>query len=160
MRVFHVATGVIVAGLIAISSLFAQNLPADLIKARVDRRESMIRGDAAVFDKLTSANYVSYDQTGRVETKAQRASRLQAPATPPQGPIAPPDRLNEHISMFNNDTVVFYWQQMTPQGLGNFMETWVKENGQWKCAGSAFSLPAAAPGAGGGREGGRGRGGN
>jgi uncharacterized protein DUF4440 len=148
MRIFSLVIWILIVGLIGTADIFAQNLPTDLVKARVDRREAMIKGDGAVFDRLTSTNYISYDQTGRVETKAQRASRLQPPATPPQGPIAPPDRLNEHISMFNNDSVVFFWQQRTPQGLGNFMETWVKENGQWKCAGSAFSLPvvAQAPG--------------
>jgi hypothetical protein len=45
--------------------------------------------------------------------------------------------------MYNNDMVVFFWQQTMPQGLQTFTETWVKENGQWKCATSHQSLPVA-----------------
>jgi hypothetical protein len=128
------------------SVAYAQDIPADLTQARAERRESMIRGNPAAFDKLTAASFVSVDQTGRVENKAERASRVVAPATPPQGPLAPPQRLNERISMFNNDMVVFFWQQTMPQGLQTFTETWVKENGQWKCAASHVSLPVAAAG--------------
>ena len=63
---------------------------------------------------------------------------------------------------YNNDTVIFFWQQTNAQGTQNFSETWVKDNGQWKCAQSHQSAPpqTAADGGGGGREGGRGRGGN
>jgi hypothetical protein len=149
-----------------VTSAVAQNLPADLVQARADRRAAMIQGNPPNFDKLTTADFIGIDATGRVETKAQRASRIQAPATPPP-PLAPPQRLNEHILMYNNDTVIFFWQQTNAQGTQNFSETWVKENGQWKCANSHQSMqpPAGAGGAGGGREGGgreggRGRGGN
>jgi len=121
----------------------AQDMPADLTQARAERRESMIRGNPAAFDKLTTAGFISVEPTGRVENKAERASRIVAPATPPQGPLAPPQRLNERITMYNNDMVVFFWQQTMPQGLQNFTETWVKENGQWKCATSHQSLPVA-----------------
>ena len=95
-----------------------------------------------VFDKLTTAGFISVDQTVRVETKAQRAARIQAPATPAQGPLPPPQRLNEHITMYNNDMVIFYWSQTSPQGTQNFTETWVKEGGQWKCAASHVSTAA------------------
>jgi hypothetical protein len=161
MRFSHFTAGalVVVAG---ISPAFAQNLPADLVQARADRRAAMIQGNPANFDKLTTADYIGVDATGRVETKAERASRIQAPATPP-GPLAPPQRLNEHTLMYNNDTVVFFWQQTNPQGTQFFSETWVKDNGQWKCAEShqSFGVPAPARGGNpGGREGGGGRGGN
>lgn len=167
MRLPCIGTAAILAWLVGVSVAFAQNIPAELTQARGERREAMIRGNPAVFDKLTVAAFISVDQTGRVENKAERGARVVPPATPPQGAFAPAPRLNEHISMFNNDTVVFFWQQTTPQGLGNFTETWVKENGQWKCAASHFSPPAVAGGGGGGRDGGggggrdgRGRGGN
>jgi hypothetical protein len=159
MRLSCVATAAILAGLLDITVALAQDIPADLMQARAERRDSMIRRNPAAFDKLTTAGFISVDQTGRVETKAERGARVVPPANPPQGALAPPQRLNEHTVMYNNDTVVFFWQQTTLQGLQNFMETWVRENGQWKCASSHFSLPAPA-GGGGGRDGGRGRGGN
>jgi hypothetical protein len=151
MRLPRVATAAIVTGVVGVSIAFAQNLPADLAQARSERREAMIRGNPAAFDKLTAATFIAVDQTGRVETKAERAARIVPPATPPQGALAPPQRLNEHTAMFNNDMVVFFWQQNTQQGLQSFTETWVKEDGQWKCAVSHVSLPA--PVAGGGRGG-------
>ena len=162
MRLSGVATAAVLAGVLSTSVAFAQDIPADLAQARAERREAMIRGNPAAYDKLTTAGFISVDQTGRVENKAERGARVVAPATPPQGPLAPPQRLNEHTTMYNNDMAVFFWQQTTPQGLQNFVETYVKENGQWKCAASSVSLPVPAPagGGGGGREGGRGRGGN
>ena len=149
MRLRGTVTAALLVWSIGAPLAFAQNLPADLTQARADRRESMIRGNPPVFDKLTTAGFISVDQTGRVETKAERASRIQAAATPAQGPLAPPQRLNEHITMYNNDMVVFYWQQTGPQGTQNFTETWVKENGQWKCAVSHVSTPVPAPARGG-----------
>ena len=160
MRLCHIAAAAVLVGLMSTSNALAQNLPADLVQARADRRAAMIQGNPANFDKLTTADFIGVDATGRVETKAERASRIQAPATPP-GPLAPPQRLNEHTLMYNNDTVVFFWQQTNAQGMQNFSETWVRENGQWKCAESHQSIGVPAPErGGGGREGGRGRGGN
>ena len=149
MRLLNTVTVALLVWSIGTPIAFAQDLPADLTQARADRRESMIRGNPPVFDKLTTAGFISVDQTGRVETKAERASRIQAPATPAQGPLAPPQRLNEHITMYNSDMVVFYWQQTGPQGTQNFTETWVKDNGQWKCAASHVSTPVPAPARGG-----------
>ena len=163
MRSSHLVVAGLLAFVAATSSAYAQNLPPDLVQARADRRAAMIQGNPANFDKLTTADYIGVDATGRVETKAERASRIQTPATPPP-PLAPPQRLNEHTLMYNNDTVVFYWQQTNPQGTQFFSETWVKDGGQWKCAESHQSMgvtpPARDGGAGGGRDGGRGRGGN
>jgi hypothetical protein len=159
MRRSLLTTAALLAWIAGVTSAFAQNLPADLVQARADRRAAMIQGNPANFDKLTTADFIGVDATGRVETKAERAARIQAPATPP-GPLAPPQRLNEHTLTYNNDTVIFFWQQTNAQGTQNFSETWVKDNGQWKCAQSHQSAPPQGAGAGGGREGGRGRGGD
>ncbi len=156
MRLPCVVTAAILAGLVGVSVAFAQDLPADLTQARSDRREAMIRRIPAAFDRLTAEAFVVVDQTGRVENKAERAARIIPLATPPQGPLAPPQRLNEHTAMYNDDTAIFFWQQNTQRGLQNFMETWVKEDGQWKCAATHVSLPVAG---GRGGRGGRGRGG-
>jgi hypothetical protein len=161
MRFSHLVTAALLTVATGVTSAYAQNLPADLVQARADRRAAMIQGNPANFDKLTTADYVGVDATGRVETKAERASRIQAPATPPP-PLAPPQRLTEHTLMYNNDTVVFFWTQMNAQGTQYFSETWVKDGGQWKCAESHQSVGVAPPArdGGAGREGGRGRGGN
>ncbi len=160
MRLCLLSKAALLCWIVGVTSAFAQSLPADLVQARADRRAAMIQGNPQNFDKLTTADFIGVDATGRVETKAQRAARIQAPPTPP-GPLAPPQRLNEHTVTYNNDTVTFFWQQTNAQGTQNFSETWVKDNGQWKCAQSHQSAsPPAEAGGGGGREGGRGRGGN
>src|SRR6185295_553684 len=106
MRLLRVLSSAVLVWSLGAPGAFAQDLPADLVQARADRRAAMIQGNPPMFDKLTTAGFISVDQTGRVETKSERASRIQAPATPP-GPLAPPQRLNEHITMYNNDMVVF-----------------------------------------------------
>src|SRR5688500_19126716 len=96
MRLSLLTTAALLAWIMGVTSAFAQNLPADLVQARADRRAAMIQGNLANFDKLTTADFIGIDATGRVETKAQRAARIQVPAAPP-GPLAPPQRLSEHI---------------------------------------------------------------
>jgi hypothetical protein len=71
-----------------------------------------------------------------------------------------PSELDERTAMYNNDTVLLFWQQNTPNGIMNFMETWVKDGGQWKCAAAHVSRPAVGGGREGGRGDGRGRGGD
>ena len=161
MRFSHLVTAGLLLLAAGVSGAAAQNLPPDLVQARADRRAAMIQGNPANFDTLTTAEYIGVDATGRVETKAERASRIQAPATPPP-PLAPPQRLNEHTLTYNNDTVVFFWQQTNPLGTQFFSETWVRDGGQWKCAEShqSFGVQPPARDGGAGREGGRGRGGN
>jgi hypothetical protein len=147
MRLRSVGMVAILAWLVGGAVAFAQDLPESLTQARSERREAMIRGNPAAFDRLTADAFVGIDQTGRVENKAERAARIMPPATPRQGAIAPPQRANEHTAVFGDDTVIFFWQQDTQQGPQNFTETWVKEDGQWKCAASHFSFqtpPAAS----------------
>lgn len=156
MRLTSIASATLIAGVLSVSAATAQSLPADFVKARNERVEALAKGDRATFDKLTTDTFVVADAMGRVETKAQRAERVVPPQNPPQG--GPAQRMNEHSAMYNNNTVVLFWQQMGGNGTMNFMETWVKDGAQWKCAAAHVSRPAA-PGAGreGGREGGQGR---
>lgn len=157
MRLTSIASVMMIAGVISVSAASAQNLPADFVKARNERVEALAKGDRATFDKLTTANFVVADAMGRVESKAERAERVVPPQNPPQGG-GPAQRMNEHTAMYNKNTVVLFWQQMGGNGTMNFMETWVKEGGQWKCAAAHVSRPAAPGGAregGAGREGGR-----
>jgi hypothetical protein len=157
MRLTFVALAAFTAGFAFVPVASAQSLPADFLKAREERIAALANGDRAAFDRLTTAGFVVADPGGRVENKAERGARVTPPANPPQNPPAP--RINERSAIYNNDTVLLFWQTKTANGVQNFMETWVREGGQWKCAAAHISRPAAPEGGGAGRGEGRGRGG-
>jgi hypothetical protein len=147
----HVITAAVVVVLGWTSASFAQQtMPADFLKARQERNDSLDKGDKATYERLTASGFVVTDPTGRVENRAERVARV----VPPQNPPTPAPRLNETMTMYNNDTIVLRWSTAVGGGQMHFTETWVKEGGQWKCA--AAHLSRVAPAGGGGREGGRG----
>lgn len=135
-----------------VTTAAAQSVPAEFNEARTQRMDALFKGDRATYERLTTENFVTVDPGGRVENKAERAGRINPPATPPTGPNPlMAGRLNERFAVYNNDTIVVFWQTKTPNGMQNFMETWVRENGQWKCAAAHVSRPAAAAEGRGGR---------
>jgi hypothetical protein len=137
---------------VSVSTASAQSAPAEFNEARTQRMDALFKGDRATYERLTTENFVTVDPEGRVENKAERTGRITPPATPRTGPNPlMSGRLNERIAVYNNDTIVVFWQTKTPNGMQNFMETWVRENGQWKCAAAHVSRPGAAPEGRGGR---------
>jgi hypothetical protein len=155
MRLTSLMFAAVIIGLVFAGGAAAQNVPAAFTEARNQRMDAIFKGDRATFERFTTDNFVTIDPEGRVETKVERASRITPPATPRSGPNPlMSGRQNEHISMYNNNTLVLSWQTQTPNGTQNFMETWVLDSGQWKCAGAHVSRPAEAARAGG--RGGRG----
>jgi hypothetical protein len=139
----------LVVGLCVTSVATAQQMPADFLKARGERIDALAKGDKAAFDRLTTANFIVTDPTGRVENKTERGARVVPPATPP-GPAAA--REKETMAIYNNDTIVIHWSTSQQGGTNYFTETWVKDGSQWKAAAAHISR-IAPPG-----EGGRGRG--
>ena len=138
-----VATAALVIGIVSASVASAQNMPADFLKAREERIAALAKGDRAAFDRLTAANFVVTDPTGRVENKAERGARVVPPATPAPSPLAAP-RQKETMAMYNNDTIVLRWSTSQGGGTMHFTETWVKDGGQWKCASAHLSRIAPA----------------
>jgi hypothetical protein len=136
----------VLLGFVLGSVASAQNPPADLTQARQERADALAKGDRALFDKLTTDNFIVIDAQGRVENKTERAARLAPPANPPQNPPAP--RLNEKVSVYNNDTAVATWDQGTPAMPLHFMELWVTDRGQWKCAAANVNRPQPPAGRG------------
>jgi hypothetical protein len=137
-----IATACVVA-LLSAASAAAQNPPQEFWTARTQRDEARARRDRAAFERLTAANFVVVDQMGRVENRSERAERL---ARPGPGPIVTTQRSNERTAMYNNDTVVLFWQENGPAGPQNVTEIWVKDDGQWKVAAAHVSQPPPAAG--------------
>ena len=141
MQRAFVATTALVIGLVSASIASAQNMPADFIKARNERVDALAKGDKAAFDRLTAANFIVTDPTGRVENKTERGARVVPPTTPPP-PAAP--REKETMAMYNNDTVVLHWSTSQGGATNYFTETWVKDGAQWKCAAAHITRIAPA----------------
>ena len=144
-------TTAVVAGLLSVAPAYAQNPPQDFLTARAQREEARAKRDRATFERLTTANFVVVDQLGRIENRTQRADRLARGEGP--GPIVTPHN-NARTAVYNNDTVVLFWQENTPAGVQDVTEIRVKDGGQWKVAAAHVSQPPPGDG----REGGRGQG--
>lgn len=140
-----VATAAFVIGIVSASVASAQNMPADFLKAREERIAALAKGDRAAFDRLTAANFIVTDPTGRIENKAERGARVVPPATQAPSPLAAP-RENETMAIYNSDTIVLRWSTSQGGATNHFTETWVKDGAQWKCAAAHITrmAPAAA----------------
>ena len=147
MRATCVLATVVVAGLLSVASAYAQNPPQEFWTARTERDEARSKRDRLTFERLTAAKFVVVDQTGRVENRTERAERLARLGGP--GPIVTTQRTNERTAMYNNDTVVLFWQENGPSGMQNVTETWVRDDGQWKVAAAHVSQSPPGPGRGG-----------
>jgi hypothetical protein len=158
MRLKYAAVVALVGAFVSGAAVSAQNVPADLVKARQERTEALAKGDRAAFDRLTTDNFIVIDAQGRVENKTERGARVMPPANPPQNPPAAHE--NEKISVYNNDAALLSWTQTVQGAPLHFMETWVKDGGAWKCAAANINRPDAPAGRGEGRGegGGEGRG--
>lgn len=133
---FALATLLLVSLSVA-TRLDAQAPPADFVAARNQREQARATRNAAVFERLTTDNFVVVDPMGRLGDKKERLERLGR-----AGGVAPfvaTPRLNERVAVYNGDTVVLYWQQQTPEGLEHVTEIWVREAGQWKAAAAHVS---------------------
>jgi hypothetical protein len=131
-------------GLLVASVASAQNLPRDCVTARAQREEARVKRDRATFERLTTADFVVVDQLGRIENQKERAERLARPGGGP-GPVVAP-RTEERTAIYNNDTIVLYWQENTANGIQNVTEIWVKDGGQWKVAAAHVSQPPVGAG--------------
>jgi hypothetical protein len=140
------------------ASIASAQAPAELTKARAERGAAMAAGDRAVFDKLTTEQFYVVDPTGRVENKAERGARVVPPTNPGRGG-GPAPLINEKVSLYNNDMAVATWDANQGGAVTHFMEIWVKDGGQWKCAAVSLNRPPAPAAGGEGRGEGR-RGGN
>jgi hypothetical protein len=136
MRVPILAT--IVLFMLGSASLVrAQAVPEEFTKAREARTMAIQNNDRAMFERYTMENFILIEPTGHIEGRAERAARMK-PGTPPPTGQRPP-RVNQRISIFNNDTIVVAWDQVQQGVLTHFLEAWVKDNGTWRAAGAHVS---------------------
>lgn len=105
--------------------LGAAEIPANLQEAIRLRGEAVARKDAATWDRLTTADFTTVLEDGRLQTKAERLAQLKGekpePATKP---------VQELLTRYG-DTVV----QRTQWPNGRWvMAVWVKDGQAWRAA--------------------------
>ena len=118
--------GLLLVGLAIATSLDAAvQIPAELQKAINLRNEAVARKDSATWDRLTTADFTTVLEDGRLQTKAERLVQLKGEKTEP---VTQPAQ--ERFSRYG-DTVIHrtHWQD------GSWVMTvWVKDGGGWRAA--------------------------
>ena len=90
----------------------AQEVPADLQEAIRLRAQAVAKKDAAVWDRLTTADFTTVLEDGRLQTKAERLTQLKG-----EKPEAlPPPPLAERFSTHGN-TVIQRTQGQDPSWI-------------------------------------------
>ena len=102
-----------------------EQIPADLHEAIRLRGEAVSKKDAATWDRLTTADFTTVLEDGRLQTKAERLAQLKGekpePATKP---------LQERFAKYG-DTVVHRTQSQDGSWA---MTVWVKDGQAWRAA--------------------------
>jgi hypothetical protein len=104
----------------------AQEVPADLQAAIRLRAQAVAGKDAAVWDRLTTADFTTVLEDGRLQTKAERLTQLKG-----EKPEAlPPPPLAERFSTHGNTVI----QRTQGQDRSWIVTVWVKDGQDWRVA--------------------------
>jgi hypothetical protein len=115
----------------------AKQLPAGLQETIRLRAEAVAKKDAAVWDRLTTADFTTVLEDGRLQAKAERLTQLKG-----EKPEAlPPPPLAERFSTHGNTVI----QRTQGQDRSWIITVWVKDGRDWRVAAVQIT-PAPAPG--------------
>jgi uncharacterized protein DUF4440 len=116
-------TRYLAALLVAISAAEGADtaIPSDLQQAMRERGTALDAGDAAAWDRLTSADFTAVDNEGNVLTKAERLAALKK-----QGPVVRRTS-EEQVRMYGNTAV-----QRSRVGDVRAIQVWVRQPQGWQ----------------------------
>jgi hypothetical protein len=104
----------------------AQEVPAGLQEAIRLRAQAVAKKDAAVWDRLTTADFTTVLEDGHLQTKAERLAQLKG-----EKPEAlPPPPLAERFSTHGNTVI----QRTQGQDRSWIITVWVKDGQDWRVA--------------------------
>jgi len=104
----------------------AQEVPADLQEAIRLRAQAVAKKDAAVWDRLTTADFTAVLEDGQLQTKAERLTQLKG-----EKPEAlPPPPLAERFATHGNTVI----QRTQGQDRSWIITVWVKDGQDWRVA--------------------------
>jgi hypothetical protein len=104
----------------------ADSIPADLQAAIRARAEAVAKKDAAVWDRLTTADFTTVLEDGHLQTKAERIAQLKGEKPEP----LPPQPLVERFTTYGNTVI----QRTQGQDRSWILTIWVKSGGAWRVA--------------------------
>jgi hypothetical protein len=111
----------------------APEVPADLQEAMRLRAQAVAKKDAALWDRLTTADFTTVLEDGRLQTKAERLIQLKGekPEALPRPPLA------EHFSTHGNTVI----QRTQGQDRSWILTVWVKDGQEWRVAAVQITPP-------------------
>jgi hypothetical protein len=104
----------------------ADDVPAELREAIRLRAEAVARKEAAVWDRLTTADFTTVLEDGRLQTKAERLTQLKGEK--PEA-LAPPPLLDRFAT--HGNTVI---QRTQARDRSWIITVWVKDGRDWQVA--------------------------
>jgi len=112
----------------------ADVVPANLQAAIRARAEAVARKNAGVWDRLTTDDFTTVLEDGRLQTKAERLVQLKGETPEP----LPPAPLAEHFTTYG-DTVI---QRTQGSDRSWILTVWVKRGAAWRVAAVQITAPA------------------
>lgn len=120
MRISRLTTALLVA--VSAAAGAETGIPSDLQQAIRERGTALDTGDAAAWDRLTSADFTLVNGEGKVLTKAERLAALKK-----QGPVARRTSEQEQVQMYGNTAV-----QRVLNGDVRVIQVWVRQPQGWQ----------------------------
>ncbi len=137
-----------VIGLLSGVCISAQSVDPAYLKIKKARDIAMQTGDDKVYGRYTTDNFWVVMPDGSVQTKQDRIRSLIAmkkAASASQAQSQPKPPRGEKVNAYG-DTIVVSWIDAIEGGKdARFSETWVKQDGTWKCAAAHVSLVQRKP---------------
>jgi hypothetical protein len=137
-----------ILGLLFGAGVSAQSVDPDYLKIKKARDIAMQTGDDMVYGRYTTDNFWVVMPDGSVQTKQDRIKSLIAmkkAAAASQAQRQPKPPRGEKVNAYG-DTIVVSWIDAIEGGKdARFSETWVKQDGTWKCAAAHVSLVQGKP---------------
>ena len=116
------------------------------VKTRSERDADMRTNNYEVYGRYTTENFWVIMPDGSVQTKQDRMAAMKKNQSPTggQGPEQLSAPRDEMIDAYGS-TIVVSWISAIQGRDARFSETWVKQNGGWKCAAAHVSMIQTKP---------------
>jgi hypothetical protein len=118
--------------LLLATSTFAGDFSAEFEKAVRARDEAVAKKDAATWDRLTTADFITVRPDGKLMKKAERLAQLMA-----EEPQARPKPKQEQFIRYG-DTII---RQLEAADGTLWIDVWVKEGQVWRVASGQGTRP-------------------
>lgn len=120
MRISRLMTALLVA--VSVAAGAETGIPLDLQQAMRERQTALDTGDAAAWDRLTSADFTLVNGEGKLVTKAERLAALKK-----EGPRAARRQQQDQVQLYGNTAV----QRVLVEDV-RVIQVWVRQPQGWQ----------------------------